>query len=103
MTPADHRFRNRLAIGLLIGGKVVGLIGLAIGSAHRVAGAVLLGIAAVLVVSAIVVSLRTMKARETEDSSDKERLREMMKDGTLQEHLRELEAELASDRKSPEP
>lgn len=97
MTPSAHRSRNRLAFGLLLAGKVIGLIGLAVSMYHRAFGAALLVLAGVLVVSAIVVALRTMRARDAEDASDKARLREMMKDGTLQEHLRELEAELAGE------
>jgi hypothetical protein len=91
------RTRNRLALALLIVGKLFGIAGLAIAGSHRTAGGLLLALDGLLIVSAIVVSLRTMKRHAVQDEGDKELLRKMIREGTLQQHLRDLEAEGASD------
>lgn len=89
------RSNNRLALVLLIVGKLLGVAGLVVGSHHRAAGATLLGLDAVLIVAAVTVALRTMKAGAVEDDGHKALLRQMMKEGTLKQHLRDLEAEMA--------
>lgn len=91
------RTRNRLALVLLVVGKLFGIAGLIVGGKNRTLGAVLLGIDALLIMVAIAISLRTMKERATEDAGQKELLRQMIKEGTLKQHLRDLEAEMANE------
>ena len=95
------RSRNHFALALLVVGKLFGIGGLVVGSSHRLAGGTLLGIDALFIVVAIVFCLRTMKAREAEDAGHKDLLRQMMKEGTLKQYLRDLEAEKASSDGAP--
>ncbi|HVH40978.1 MAG TPA: hypothetical protein VM925_01505 [Labilithrix sp.] len=101
MAAQTFRSRNRLALALLVVGKLLGIAGLVVGSAHRFAGGLLLGFDGLLIVVAVGVSLRTMKAREAEDSGHKELLRQMMNEGTLKQYLRDLEAERESEGAGP--
>lgn len=87
------RLRNYTALGLLVVAKLFGIAGLVGGSSSRMLGGTLLALAGILIACAVVVALRTMRARAEEDTSQKALLRQMMKDGTLKQHLRELEAE----------
>lgn len=97
---ADMRPRNYLALGLLIMGKVLGIAGLVVGSTSRVLGGTFLVLDGVLIVGAIVVCLGTMRARAKEDAGQKAVLRQMMKEGTLEQHLRDLKEEQRSAQRS---
>ncbi|MBX3210712.1 MAG: hypothetical protein KF850_01630 [Labilithrix sp.] len=88
-----QRSRNQVALGLLIVGKLFGIAGLALGSTSRILGGSLLGIDGLLIVVAVVMCVLTMKAREREDADEKQVLRQMLKEGTLKQYLRDLEAE----------
>ncbi|MBX3205973.1 MAG: hypothetical protein KF764_12955 [Labilithrix sp.] len=88
-----QRSRNKVALALLIVGKLFGIGGLALGSTSRVLGGALLGVDGLLIVVAVVMCVVTMKARAREDASEKQILRQMMKEGTLKQYLRDLEAE----------
>lgn len=87
------RSRNYLALGMLVLGKVLGIAGLAVGSTSRVLGGSLLVLDGIFIVAAVVVCLRTMKKRSEEDAGQKAVLRQMMKEGTLKQYLRDLEEE----------
>jgi hypothetical protein len=89
----DSKSRNKVALALLVLGKIFGVAGLAVGAVHRFAGGLLLGLDGVFIVAAVVVCVGTMKAREREDLGRKAILAEMMRDGTLDEYLREVRAE----------
>jgi hypothetical protein len=91
--PETLRSRNYVALGLLIVGKLLGIGGLVVGSSFRVLGGTLLGLDGLFILSAVVLCLRTMKARAREDMGQKAVLRQMMKEGTLKQYLRDLEAE----------
>ena len=93
-----QRSRNYLALGLLVVGKLLGIGGLVVGSSSRVLGGTLLALDGILIVAAVVVCLRTMQARAKEDDGQKELLRQMMKEGTLKQYLRDLEDEQRSER-----
>ena len=88
-----QRSRNYLALGLLVAGKLLGIGGLVVGSSSRVLGGTLLALDGILIVAAVVVCLRTMRTRAKEDAGQKEVLRQMMKEGTLKQYLRDLEEE----------
>jgi len=87
------RSRNYLALGMLVLGKVLGIAGLAVGSSSRILGGSLLTLDGLFIVAAVVVCLRTMKKRAEEDAGQKAVLRQMMKEGTLKQYLRDLEDE----------
>jgi|GEM_PF-3281094 len=91
--PTSQRSRNYLALGLLVVGKLLGIGGLVVGSSSRVLGGTLLTLDGILIVAAVVVCVATMRARAKEDDGQKEVLRQMMKEGTLKQYLRDLEEE----------
>jgi uncharacterized membrane protein required for colicin V production len=91
--PDTLRFRNHIALAVLIVGKVFGIAGLVVGSTSRLLGGALLGLDGVLIVAAVVLCLHTMKARSRQDDGHKDVLRQMMREGTLKQYLRDLEAE----------
>ena len=93
MSPALLRSGNMIALATLITAKVIGIIALVVGSAHRTLGAVLLGLAGVLILSAAVLCILIMRGRSRVDDGKKAMLAEMKRDGTLDQYLRELEAE----------
>lgn len=95
------RTRHRIALGLLVFAKVLGILALVIGSSYRVLGGVLLGFDALLIVTAVVLCLRIMKRRAREESEQKAMLRQMMREGTLKQYLRELESEVVAETTSP--
>ncbi len=98
--PDTLRSRNYLALGLLIVGKLLGIGGLVVGSSSRILGGTLLALDGILIVGAVVVCLGTMRARTKQDAGQKELLRQMMKEGTLKQHLRDLEEEQRSASRS---
>ena len=101
MSPALLRSGNTIALLTLIAGKVIGIIALVVGSANRTLGAVLLGLAGVLVVGAAVLCVLIMRGRSKVDDGKKAMLAEMKRDGTLDQYLRELEAEATTSKSSP--
>ena len=89
-SPANSR--NFVALALLVLAKVLGIGGLIVaGSGHRTAGAVLLALDGVLLVAAVVICLRGLRARKSEDEESKAMLAKMVREGTLKEFLREVE------------
>jgi len=94
------RSRNYLALGLLIIGKLLGIGGLVVGSSSRVLGGTLLALDGTFIVAAVVICLGTMKARAKQDAGQKDVLRQMMKEGTLKQYLRDLEEEQRTLRSS---
>ncbi len=101
MSPALLRSGNTIALITLITAKVVGIIALVIGSEHRTLAAVLLGLAGVLVAAAAVLCILIMRGRSKVDDGKKAMLAEMKRDGTLDQYLRELEAEAATSKSPP--
>lgn len=87
--------RNHVALGLLILAKAFGMAGLVLGSTHRFAGGSLLALDGVLLVAAVVIALRTARAQHRADAAGKEVLARMMREGTLDQYLRELREEAA--------
>lgn len=87
------RVRNYFALTLLIVGKLLGIGGLVLGSSSRVLGGLLLGLDGIFIVAAVVLCVRTMSARTQEERGHKAILRQMMKEGTLKQYLRDLEEE----------
>ena len=89
----SFRSRNTLALAFLIFGKLLGIGGLVVGGSHRILGGTLLGLDGLFIFIAVGVCLKTMKDRRTEESGHKDLLRQMMKEGTLNQYLRDLKAE----------
>ena len=93
-TPESFRTRNSLALGSLIVGKILGVIGLIVGVAgYRTLGATFLVLDGVLLVTAVVLCLRNMRGRAKEEASHKQMLAQMIREGTLNQYLRDLENE----------
>lgn len=88
------RARNRTALALLVLGKIFGVAGLVFGmTEHRTIGGLLLGMDGLFLTVAVVLSVQTMKLRTREDGSHKQVLAQMLREGTLSQHLRDLKAE----------
>lgn len=93
------RSRNQLAITAVVAGKILGIGGLVLGSsAHRTLGGLLLCIDGLCIVIATILCLRNMRSREKEDAGHKQVLAQMIREGTLKQYLRELEADERADK-----
>lgn len=88
--------RNQLALGLLVLAKALGIAGLVLGARHRLGGGLLLALDGVLLVAAVVISIRGMKQASDEEDADKAVLARMVEQGTLDQYLRDLRAAGAS-------
>lgn len=83
--------RNYTALALLILGKIIGILGLVAGwMGHRAIGGGMLGLYGLCVVATIVLCLTTMRRRNRHDDAHKQALAEMLREGTLDAHLREV-------------
>ena len=90
------RFRNYAAIGLLVLGKLLGIVGLAIGAGYRILGGTLLVLSGVFIAGAVAMCIGVMRARVIEENAQKKALRQMMKEGTLKQFMRDIQAENAA-------
>lgn len=87
----DLEVRNRLAFATLVVAKIVGVAGLVIGvTTHRVVGGVLLGLDGVLLVTALGMCIKAMRGQEKKELGQKEVLEQMVREGTLDQFLRDL-------------
>lgn len=78
---------------MLIAGKVFGVVGLALGTTdYRILGGTLLAFDGVLLLTAAVVATRSMKKAKSEEKDHKQMLRQMIREGTLKQYLRDLES-----------
>lgn len=103
MTDANARTRNLIALALLILGKVLGIVGLIVGTMNRLGGGILLGLDGAFLVAAVVIALGTMRRQNREETTQKELLARMMREGTLDQFVREVrEAERARKKASPD-
>ena len=90
----DLDVRNRLAFATLVLAKIVGVAGLVIGvTSHRLVGGVLLGLDAVLLVTALGMCVRAMRGQQEKEAGQKEVLSQMVREGTLEQFLRDLREE----------
>jgi len=87
------RFRNYAAIALLIFGKLFGIVGLAVGAGSRILGGTCLVLSGALLAGVVALTIGVMKARAEEENAQKKVLRQMMKEGTLKQFMRDIEAE----------
>lgn len=94
--PDTLRFRNYAAIALLVVAKLFGLVGLAVGAGSRVLGGTLLVLSGVCIAGVVALCIGAMRARVAEEDAQKKLLRQMMKEGTLKQFVRDIEAENAS-------
>lgn len=90
MLSESLRNKNHLAIALLVFGKLLGIAGLVAGAAHRVAGGTLLLLDGLFLLAAVVLCVGAMNGREKEDRENKKVLAQMVREGTLQQYLRDL-------------
>ncbi len=97
--PDIFRSRNQLALVTLVTGKLLGIGGLILGgSTHRTLGGLLLVVDAVCIVVAIVLCARNMRGRAKEDAGHKQILAQMVREGTLQQYLRDLQEEQRAEK-----
>jgi uncharacterized membrane protein required for colicin V production len=90
--------RNYLALATLALAKVLGLIGLALGyTQHRTLGGVLLGMDGVLLVVTVILAAQMMRGVKREEETQKDVLEKMIREGTLQQYLRDIEAKKQGD------
>jgi hypothetical protein len=90
----DTKARNQIAIASLIFAKVLGIAGLIVGAmGHRILGGSLLACDGVLLIVAVVIGLRSVKAAKSDESDQKQLLAQMMREGTLDQYLRDLRTE----------
>lgn len=94
--PDSLRFRNYAAIAVLVVGKLLGIVGLVTGAASRVLGGSLLVLSGVFIAMAIALCIAVMRARAVEEDAQKKVLRQMMREGTLKQFMRDIEAEDAT-------
>jgi hypothetical protein len=92
--PDIFRSRNQLALTALVTGKLLGIGGLVLGaSVHRTLGGLFLCIEGLCIVIATVFCVRNMRGRTKEEAGHKQVLAQMMREGTLKQYLRDLQAE----------
>lgn len=92
--PDTFRSRNQLALITLVAGKLLGIGGLILGaSTHRTLGGLFLAIDGLCIVIATVLCVHTMRGRVKEEAGHKEVLAQMIREGTLKQYLRDLQAE----------
>ncbi len=94
--PDSLRFRNYAAIALLVLAKLLGLVGLAVGAGSRVLGGSLLVLSGIFIAGVVALCIGAMRARVVEEDAQKKALRQMMKEGTLKQFMRDIEAENVS-------
>jgi hypothetical protein len=89
------RSRNQLALAFLVVGKLLGIVALVLGGAHRLLGGLFLGLDGLFILIAVGLCVSTMKAHAKEAHGQKEMLRQLMKEGTLDQYIRDLKKEEA--------
>lgn len=94
--PETVRTRNHLALGLLVLAKCLGIGGLILGMSHRFAGGLFLALDGVFLVASIALCIKTSKLQEKADLDHKAALAQMVREGTLDQLLRDIRAEAAA-------
>lgn len=75
---------------MLVLAKVVGVAGLVVGTTNRILGGTLLALDGGLLVGALALCLQNMKKQASEEKDQKDVLEQMMREGTLDQFLREV-------------
>lgn len=76
---------------MLLAAKVFGIVGLIVGvTQYRVLGGVLLGLDGALLAFAVGLALKNMKSSAAEERDQKQVLEQMIREGTLDQFLRDL-------------
>ncbi len=89
---------------MLVAAKIFGLGGLLLGlTSYRPLGAVLLAIDGVLLAATVVLTVRRMRGEVEEEQTQKQVLAQMMREGTLRQYLREVEASMRGERSPRAP
>jgi len=100
---AEQKRRNRIALVMLLVGKVLGILGVILAfTAHRTIGGVLLALAFTCVAITIGMSLGTFRKRHDDELSEAAVLEKMVREGTLKDHLRDVEQKLRKERDEQE-
>jgi len=89
----DVKARNQLAMGALVSAKVFGIAGLILGAtSYRLLGGALLVFDGVLLVVAAYLGIRNMNTEKVDEKNHKTVLEQMVREGTLDQYLRDLRA-----------
>lgn len=100
----DSKARNQLAIATLVFAKVFGIAGLIVGAtSYRFLGGALLVFDALLLAFAAYLGIRNMSAEKVDEKDHKSVLEQMMREGTLDQYLRDIRAEAAPSKAAPAP
>lgn len=100
----DVKARNQLAIAMLVFAKVFGIAGLILGAtSYRFLGGALLVIDGVLLAFAAYLGIRNMNAEKVDEKDHKSVLEQMMREGTLDQYLRDIRAEAAPKKADAAP
>lgn len=95
---AEQKRRNRIALTTLVVGKLLGILGIILAfTAHRTLGGVLLALAFTCVAVTIGMSLGTFRKRRDDELSEAAVLEKMVREGTLKDHLRDVEQKLRKE------
>jgi hypothetical protein len=87
---------------MLVAAKIFGLVGLVLGlTSYRPLGAVLLALDGVLIAATVFVTVRTMREEVEQEQTQKQVLAQMVREGTLRQYLREVEASMRGEALSP--
>jgi hypothetical protein len=88
----QQRSSNSVAFVMLLSAKIFGITGFALGfTGYRPLGGALLVFDGLLLAAAVTLALRTMRSEAREEKTHKEILKQMVREGTLQQYLRDIQ------------
>ncbi len=100
---AELKRRNRIALLALLGGKVCGIVGVILAfSAYRPVGGALIFLAFVFVGASIYMTMGSFRKQKRAEMSDAAVLEKMVREGTLKDHLRDVEQKLRAEQEAHE-
>jgi hypothetical protein len=89
----DAKSRNQVAMPMLVFAKVFGIAGLILGAtSYRFLGGTMLVFDGVLLAFAVYLGIRNVKEEKVDEEDHKKVLERMMREGTLDQYLRDLRA-----------
>jgi hypothetical protein len=78
---------------MLVSAKIFGLVGLVLGfTSYRPLGGVLLALDGMLLGVAVALATRAMRSAKIEEKTHKQILAQMVREGTLHQYLRDIQA-----------
>lgn len=100
---AEQKRRNRSALISLLIGKLLGIAGVILTfSAYRTVGGALIFLAFVFVGGAVYMTMGSFRRQKQAELSDAAVIERMVREGTLKDHLRDVEQKLRAEREEHE-